>query len=61
MALAATSLTLTTIIIVLSQGQGDKDLKGKTKQVVVVPNGTHIRLIERQRDTKVPLPCSLSI
>lgn len=30
-ALAATSLILTTIIVVLSQGQDDKDLKGKTK------------------------------
>jgi hypothetical protein len=39
-ALAATLIILTTIIVVLSQGQDEKDLKGKTKQVVVVPNGT---------------------
>ncbi len=37
---AAASLMLIAIVIVLSQGQDPKDLKGKTKPVTPVPNGT---------------------
>src|SRR5258705_385613 len=39
-AIAAGALMLTAIVVVLSQGQDPKDLKGKSRQVTPVPNGT---------------------